>query len=161
ATDHPPLPHHPVKHTGAHTRPTRSGGSPRRPARCRARDVRPVRATADLAADAGGARGQAVAGRAARSSEHDAEEGDRPDQARAALEGRNFWSVATASRAGVPQSTVMWVMLRDGRIVLNSALGRKKVDKLRENPHVALSWADPENPYVSFGIQGRVVDELV
>ena len=54
------------------------------------------------------------------------------DQARAALEGRNFWSVATASRAGVPQSTVMWVMLRDGRIVLNSALGRKKVDNLRE-----------------------------
>jgi PPOX class probable F420-dependent enzyme len=83
------------------------------------------------------------------------------DQARAALEGKHFWSVATASRAGVPQSTVMWVMLRDGRIVLNSALGRKKVDNLRENPHVALSWADPDNPYVSYGIQGRVVDELV
>ena len=82
-------------------------------------------------------------------------------QARAAFEGKNFWSVATASKVGVPQSTVMWVMLRDGRIVLNSALGRKKVDNLRENPRVALSWADPENPYVSFGIQGRVVDELV
>jgi PPOX class probable F420-dependent enzyme len=82
-------------------------------------------------------------------------------QARAAFEGKNFWSVATASKAGVPQSTVMWVMLRDGRIVLNSALGRKKVNNLRENPHVALSWADPESLYVSYAIQGRMVEEVV
>jgi PPOX class probable F420-dependent enzyme len=82
-------------------------------------------------------------------------------EARAVFEGRNFWSVATASKVGVPQSTVMWVMLRDGRIVLNSALGRKKVENLRENPHVGLSWFDPENPYASFAVQGRVVGEVV
>src|SRR4051794_20226144 len=82
-------------------------------------------------------------------------------QAQAAFEGKNFWSVATSSRNGIPQSTVMWVMLRDGRIVLNSALGRKKVDNLRENPNVALSWFDPENAYVSYAIQGRVVDDIV
>ena len=83
------------------------------------------------------------------------------EKARAAFEGKNFWSVATANKEGVPQSTVLWVMLRNGHIVLNSALGRKKVKNLDANPHVALSWADPNNPYTSYAIQGRVVDRIV
>ena len=83
------------------------------------------------------------------------------EQATAALDDKTFWSVATVNEHGVPQSTVMWVMLRNGQIVLNSALGRKKVQNLDHNPHVALSWADPQNPYTSYAIQGRVVDRIV
>ena len=83
------------------------------------------------------------------------------EKAKEAFDGQNFWSVATVNEHGVPQSTVMWVMLRNGHIVLNSALGRKKVQNLDHNPHVALSWADPANPYTSYAVQGRVVDRIV
>jgi PPOX class probable F420-dependent enzyme len=75
-----------------------------------------------------------------------------------ALEGKNFWSLATINPDGTPQSTVVWVQPRDGKILVNTALGRKKPRNLERNPNVALSWFDPENPYSTISIQGRVVD---
>ncbi len=75
-----------------------------------------------------------------------------------ALRGKHFWSVATINPDGSPQNTVMWVDPRDDKIMVNSALGRKKPRNLGRNPHVALSWYDPENPYSNVSIQGRVVE---
>ena len=77
---------------------------------------------------------------------------------REALEERNFWHLATINPDGSPQVTTMWVDLRDGRILVNSALDRKKPRNLAHEPRVALSWFDPESPYHSISIQGRVVD---
>jgi hypothetical protein len=42
--------------------------------------------------------------------------------------------------------------------MINRALGRKKPRNLECNPHVALSWYDPENPYANVSIQGQVVE---
>jgi PPOX class probable F420-dependent enzyme len=80
------------------------------------------------------------------------------DDVRSALEGKHFWSLATVNPDGSPQSTVMWVQSRDGKILVNTALGRKKPRNLAQNPTVALSWYDPENPYETIAIQGRVVE---
>ena len=80
------------------------------------------------------------------------------DDARLALEGKNFWSLATINPDGSPQNTVVWVDARDGKIVVNSALGRKKPRNLEQNPKVALSWYDPEAPYEPISIQGTVVE---
>jgi PPOX class probable F420-dependent enzyme len=77
---------------------------------------------------------------------------------RKALEDRNFWHLATLNPDGSPQVTTMWVDVRDGRILVNSALNRKKPRNLANDPRVALSWYDPERPYNSISIQGRVVD---
>ena len=77
---------------------------------------------------------------------------------RKALEGRNFWHLATLNPDGSPQVTTMWADLRDGRILVNSALKRKKPRNLAHDPRVALSWFDAERPYHSIAIQGRVVD---
>jgi len=74
------------------------------------------------------------------------------------LEGKNFWSLATINPDGTPQNTVVWVKTRDGKIVVNTALGRRKPRNLAQNPNVALSWFDPDNPYSNIGIQGKVVD---
>ena len=80
------------------------------------------------------------------------------DTARRALEGKYFWNLATINPDGSPQSSVVWVDVRDGKIVVNTALGRKKPRNMEQNPKVALSWYDPEAPYEPVSIQGRVVE---
>ena len=83
---------------------------------------------------------------------------DLTDTARRALEGKYFWTLATINPDGSPQSSVVWVDVRDGKIVVNTALGRKKPRNMEQNPKVALSWYDPEAPYEPVSIQGRVVE---
>jgi PPOX class probable F420-dependent enzyme len=80
------------------------------------------------------------------------------DDIRRALEGKQFWSLATVNPDGTPQSSVVWVQERDGKILVNTALGRKKPRNLDRNPNVALSWFDSENPYHAISIQGRVAE---
>ncbi len=82
-----------------------------------------------------------------------------PEKIRKAIEGPQFWHLATVNPDGSPQVTTIWVMPRDGNIVVNTALGRKKPRNLDRNPSVGLSWVDPENGYHSASIQGRVVDK--
>lgn len=84
-----------------------------------------------------------------------------PDDVRAALEAPNFWHLATVNPDGSPQSTTVWVHTRDGKILVNTALGRKKPRNLEREPRVALSWHETEDgAYKSASIQGRVVDTI-
>ncbi len=75
-----------------------------------------------------------------------------------ALEGKNFWTLATVNPDGTPQNTVVWVQDKDGKVLVNTALVRKKPRNIEQNPNVALAWFNPENPYETISIQGRVVD---
>ena len=83
-----------------------------------------------------------------------------PDDVRKLLEDKHFWHIATVNPDGSPQSTPMWVSVRDGKILLNTALGRRKARNLEQNPQVALSLTDPDNPYKSLQVQGRVVETI-
>ena len=58
--------------------------------------------------------------------------------------------------------TTVWVHTREGKILVNSALGRVKPRNIEHNPHVALSWHEHrEGGYHSMQIQGRVVETIV
>jgi PPOX class probable F420-dependent enzyme len=81
-----------------------------------------------------------------------------PEKIRNAIEGPQFWHLATVNPDGSPQVTTVWVKLKGDKIVVNSAIGRRKSRNVERNPQVALSWVDPENGYHSAGIQGRIVD---
>jgi PPOX class probable F420-dependent enzyme len=83
---------------------------------------------------------------------------DLPDKIRKAIEGPQFWALATTNPDGSPQVSTVWVKPKDGNILVNSALGRKKPRNLEREPRVALSWVDPENGYHTASIQGRVVE---
>jgi PPOX class probable F420-dependent enzyme len=83
------------------------------------------------------------------------------DQIRKVLEEPSFWHLATVNPDGSPQVSTVWVDMRDGLIVVNSALGRKKPRNLEREPRVGLSFARSDNPYNSISIQGRVVDSYV
>jgi PPOX class probable F420-dependent enzyme len=84
---------------------------------------------------------------------------DLKDGIRQALEERNFWSLATLNPDGSPQSTVVWVNVRDGKVLVNTALGRKKPRNIENDPRVALSW-HAEGGYPSASIQGEVVETI-
>ncbi len=86
-----------------------------------------------------------------------------PDSVREALDGTHFWHLATVNPDGSPQSTPVWVMTRDGKIIVNTALGRKKPRNLDSEPRVALSMHEttPEGGYRNMQIQGHVVDRIV
>ena len=81
---------------------------------------------------------------------------------RDALEGKNFWHLATVNPDGSPQSTTVWISTRDGKIIVNTALGRKKPRNIAHDPRVALSFHEtsPEGGYRSYAVQGRVVDTI-
>jgi PPOX class probable F420-dependent enzyme len=69
-----------------------------------------------------------------------------------------FANLATLNADGTPHVTPVWVDFDGTHVVVNTARGRVKDRNLRRNPQVALSIADPDNPYRYLGIQGRVVE---
>ena len=69
-----------------------------------------------------------------------------------------FANLATLNADGSPQVTPVWVDFDGKHVLVNTARGRVKTKNLGREPRVALSIADPENPYRYLGIQGRVVE---
>jgi PPOX class probable F420-dependent enzyme len=69
-----------------------------------------------------------------------------------------FAHVSTLNADGSPQVTPVWIDFDGTYVVFNTAKGRVKAKNLARDPRVALSVADPDNPYRYLGIQGRVVD---
>lgn len=74
------------------------------------------------------------------------------------LEKKAFAHVATLMPDGSPQVTPVWVDVANGRVVVNTARGRRKDLNLERDRRVALSILDPENPYRGLMIRGRVID---
>lgn len=74
------------------------------------------------------------------------------------LSKKAFANLATLNADGSPQVTPVWVDFDGTHVVINTARGRVKTRNLEREPRVALSIADPENPYRYLGIQGRVVE---
>lgn len=69
-----------------------------------------------------------------------------------------FANLATLNDDGGPQVTPVWVDFDGTNIIVNTAKGRVKAKNLARAPRVALSIADPANPYRYLGIQGRVIE---
>ncbi|MFN2606452.1 MAG: PPOX class F420-dependent oxidoreductase [Acidimicrobiales bacterium] len=69
--------------------------------------------------------------------------------------------VATVMPDGTPQSTPVWIDTDGSSVMFNTAKGRVKHRNLMQNPAVAISLVDDENPYRMVEIRGRaeVVEE--
>lgn len=80
------------------------------------------------------------------------------EEAKRLIEGLSFGHLATLMPDGSPQVTPVWVD-HDGEYVLvNTEEERQKPKNMRNDPRVALSITDSENPYKGVAIRGRVVD---
>lgn len=71
-------------------------------------------------------------------------------------EKKAFGHLATLMSDGTPQVTPVWVDLQGDRVLINTAKGRIKDKNMSSNPNVAISIADPDNPYRYVQIRGRV-----
>jgi PPOX class probable F420-dependent enzyme len=79
-----------------------------------------------------------------------------PDQAKDILSKQTFANLATLMPDGSPQVTPVWVDYEGDRIVINTAEGRAKPRNMRDDPRVALSATDPDNPYEAVIVRGHV-----
>jgi len=73
------------------------------------------------------------------------------------LEKPAFAHLSTLMSDGSPHTAPVWIDADKGYLVVNSAEGRLKDRNVRRDPRVAISLTDPENPYRSLAIRGRVV----
>ena len=69
-----------------------------------------------------------------------------------------FAHVCTINVDGTPQTSPVWFNRDGDEILINSAEGRRKVDNIRRDPHVALSVMDASNPYRYIEIRGTVTE---
>ena len=69
-----------------------------------------------------------------------------------------FAHLATLMTDGSPHVTPVWVDYDGAYVRVNSAKGRVKDKNMRRNKKVALSIADPDNPYRHLAVQGEVVE---
>lgn len=76
------------------------------------------------------------------------------------LERPLFAHLATIRPSGAPQSNVMWFVWDGERIMMTHTKRRQKFRNLEREPRVALSVADPEDPYRFIEVRG-VVESIV
>ena len=72
------------------------------------------------------------------------------------LEKKALAHLATVMPDGSPQNTPVWFDFTDGKIRVNSALGRVKVRNMKLGAKVALSILDPDNPDRYVQLRGTV-----
>ena len=79
-----------------------------------------------------------------------------PSQFLDLFQKKAFASLATVMPDGTPQVTPVWVDYDGGRVIVNSARGRRKDKNMKLGASVALAIMDPDNPYRHLQVRGRV-----
>jgi len=76
----------------------------------------------------------------------------------ALLSRPDFAHLATLMPEGSPNTTPVWIGVRDGRIVIGTGEFSLKVRNLRRDLRLSLSVVDFHDPYEEVQIRGRVVE---
>ena len=76
------------------------------------------------------------------------------------LERPNFAHLATVRPDGSPQSSVMWFDWDGSVLRMTHTKTRQKFKNLQQQPHVAISIADPDDQYRFLEVRG-VVESIV
>lgn len=81
-----------------------------------------------------------------------------PDDYVDLVTGRHFAHVATLGPDGEPQSTPVWIDGDASQIRFSQTTGRQKYQNMQDEPRVAMSMIDMENPYRYLEVRGHVAD---
>jgi PPOX class probable F420-dependent enzyme len=74
------------------------------------------------------------------------------------LKAKNFCNVATLREDGSIHGVPVWVDVKGGRPVVNTAEGRLWPNNLARDPRVTMTVQNLENPYEYVEIRGRVAE---
>jgi PPOX class probable F420-dependent enzyme len=79
---------------------------------------------------------------------------------RALIEGPNYAHLAIVLPDGSPHSVPLWVGLQDDRIAFLTGPSSRKARNIGEEPRVAISLTDRDQPFTMAMIRGRVVERI-
>jgi PPOX class probable F420-dependent enzyme len=82
-----------------------------------------------------------------------------PEAYRDLLERPVVVTLVTIMPDGQPQATPIWTDLVEGKIRVNTVVGRQKYNNMKERPQATVLAIDPENPYRWMEIRGEVTGE--
>src|SRR5438876_11949661 len=82
------------------------------------------------------------------------------DDARKILEGKNFIFLATVNPDGSPEVTPTWVDTDGHYVLINTAVGRVKLRKVKNNRQGARVITELGNRYKLVMIRGRVIEQV-
>ena len=74
---------------------------------------------------------------------------------KALAQAKNFAAFTTLLPGGQPMTHVMWVDADDEHILINSELGRQKVNNVTKDPRVTVTVIESGNPYRYAEVRGR------
>jgi PPOX class probable F420-dependent enzyme len=80
-----------------------------------------------------------------------------PDHVGAMLAKPNPAVIATLRSDGAPHSVATWYLWEGGRVLVNMASSRARLEHLRQDPRVALTVLADDNWYAHVSLRGRVV----
>lgn len=83
-----------------------------------------------------------------------------PDTHRDLVESGQIVSLATVGPDGFPQVSAIWYLVEDdGTVAISLNTTRQKTKNLQRDPHVALFFVDPNNPYRTVEIRANATVE--
>jgi PPOX class probable F420-dependent enzyme len=82
-----------------------------------------------------------------------------PDDVRELFAGRNYAHLATIGPKG-PTSVPIWIDVDGDRLFFFTQSGSRKAKNIADDPRVALSIVDRDDPYRQADLRGRVVDRI-
>ena len=74
------------------------------------------------------------------------------------FQGKNLIFIATINTDGSPQLTPVWGNYTDNHILINTAEGRIKHKNVKNDPRVAVSVVEHDNPLNMITIKGKVIE---
>jgi PPOX class probable F420-dependent enzyme len=77
-------------------------------------------------------------------------------EVRELFEKANYAHLATLMPDGGPHSVAVWIGYEDGRIVFFTQASSRKGRNLANDPRIAISVIDRDNPYRTARVRGRV-----
>lgn len=77
-----------------------------------------------------------------------------PDAARAAVDGKNFATVATLEPDGQPQLSVVWITRDGDDLIFSTTRGRRKTDNLERDARVTVLVYPLDAPYSYLEVRG-------
>lgn len=73
----------------------------------------------------------------------------------ALLDKPNYAVIATSNEDGSLHTAVVWADVIDGKLAINSAVGRKWPSNVERNPQVSVLIYDQNNPYDYVEVRGK------